>query len=63
MDYTQIALKHDIFYYFLFSIQDLVLDVGLFSACFFAAYRIVYGDRTVGDLVTLLTYWANLAGG
>ena len=43
------------------TIQDCVLVIGLFAACFYAIYQIVYGDRSVEHFVTLLTYWLSLA--
>jgi ABC-type transport system involved in Fe-S cluster assembly fused permease/ATPase subunit len=42
--------------------QGLILDIGLFSACFYAIYQIVYRGLSVGQFITLFTYWANLAG-
>lgn len=42
--------------------QSMVLDVGLFGACFYAVYQVIYKEHNVGQFVTLFTYWANLAG-
>ena len=44
------------------TIQDSVLDMGLFGACFFAIYQVIYCGSSVGSFVTLLTYWASLSG-
>ena len=44
------------------AVQESVLDIGLFGACFFAIYQVVYGGISVGSFVTLLTYWGSLSG-
>ena len=62
LEYLQSVLKLNTYFCFYHGVQDLILDIGLYSACFLAVYSIIYGKRTVGDLITLLTYWASLAG-
>ena len=54
--------QYDMFlYYFGRGLQGLVLDAGLFGACFYAAYQIIYNNQSVGQFVTLFTYWTNLS--
>ena len=60
--YTESKKTLWLLYYFSASIQGLVLDMGLFGACFYAVYLVLYGGQTVGNFVTLLTYWSCLAG-
>ncbi|KAL9118419.1 MAG: hypothetical protein Q9187_005037 [Circinaria calcarea] len=60
--YTESRKTVWLLYYFSASIQGLVLDIGLFGACFYAVYQMLYGGQTVGNFVTLLTYWSGLAG-
>ncbi|KAI9738060.1 MAG: hypothetical protein M1818_005488 [Claussenomyces sp. TS43310] len=42
--------------------QGFVLTAGLLCGCFLAIYQVIYGSKTAGDFVTLLTYWAQLRG-
>ena len=48
--------------YFTSAVQSFVLDIGLYSACFYAVYQVIYGNQTVGKFVVLLTYWGQLSG-
>ncbi|MCJ1281672.1 hypothetical protein MMC26_000994 [Xylographa opegraphella] len=54
--------KNSVIYYVSDGLQGLILDIGLFGACFYAIYQVIYGNQSVGQFVTLFTYWANLAG-
>ena len=43
-------------------LQSLVLDLCGFTAFGYAAYGVVYGNRSVGTFVTLVTYWPSFIG-
>jgi hypothetical protein len=44
-------------------LQDSVMTTGLMAACYLAAYQVWETEtRSVGDFVTLLTYWGQLEG-
>ncbi|MCJ1399436.1 hypothetical protein MMC11_002638 [Xylographa trunciseda] len=58
----QLRWKNQVIYYISDGLQGLILDLGLFGACFYAIYQIIYKNQSVGQFVTLFTYWANLAG-
>ena len=47
--------------YFTSAVQSFVLDIGLYSACFYAVYQVIYGGQTVGKFIVLLTYWGQLS--
>ena len=42
--------------------QNVVFTVGLLCASYIAVYQVTMGRRKVGDFVSLLSYWAQLAG-
>ncbi|KAA8914322.1 hypothetical protein FN846DRAFT_771298, partial [Sphaerosporella brunnea] len=42
--------------------QSLTFTVGLLAASFLAVYEVTIGSQPVGSFVTLLSYWAQLAG-
>jgi ABC-type transport system involved in Fe-S cluster assembly fused permease/ATPase subunit len=42
--------------------QSLIFTVGLLCASFLAVYEVSRGTQPVGSFVTLLSYWAQLAG-
>ncbi|KAL9598068.1 MAG: hypothetical protein Q9179_004045 [Wetmoreana sp. 5 TL-2023] len=48
--------------YLYHSISACTVDLGLWGALLLAAYQVSHGDRTVGDFVTLITYWSLFAG-
>ncbi|MCJ1431415.1 hypothetical protein MMC27_000768 [Xylographa pallens] len=58
----QFRWKNQVIYYISDGLQGLILDFGLFGACFYAIYQVIYENQSVGQFVTLFTYWANLAG-
>lgn len=44
-------------------VQSFIMTIGLLVACYLAIYQVwVLKTKTVGDFVTLLTYWAQLNG-
>ena len=47
--------------YFTSAVQSFVLDIGLYAACFYAIYQVIYGGQTVGKFIVLLTYWGQLS--
>ena len=49
-------------WYFRFGAQYLVLDLFGFVAFAYAAYGVLYGGKSVGNFVTLVTYWATFTG-
>ena len=59
---VQSEWKYNSGYYIADSLQGFILDFGLFGACFYAIYQVIYKNQSVGQFVTLFTYWANLAG-
>ncbi|KFZ18554.1 hypothetical protein V501_01151 [Pseudogymnoascus sp. VKM F-4519 (FW-2642)] len=44
------------------AVQIFALTVGLVGACFLAIYQVMRHERSPGDFVILLTYWAQLRG-
>lgn len=44
------------------AVQIFALTIGLVAACFLAIYQVMRDERSAGDFVTLLTYWAQLKG-
>lgn len=48
--------------YAITGLRALTLQSGLMVAAMLAAYQISKGNRSVGDFVVLITYWANLSG-
>ncbi|ORY87912.1 P-loop containing nucleoside triphosphate hydrolase protein, partial [Protomyces lactucae-debilis] len=42
--------------------QNLIFALGLLATCLLSAYRVTYGQATVGSFVALLTYMAQLQG-
>ena len=44
------------------AVQAFALDAGLYSACFYAVYQIIYEGGSVGSFIVLLTYWGQLSG-
>lgn len=61
--YIEARRRSQLLYYLTDGMQSMVLDIGLFGACFYAVYQVIYKEHNVGQFVTLFTYWANLAGG
>ena len=59
--YTKSRQYSMFLYYFARGLQSLVMDAGLFGACFYAAYQIIYNNQRVSQFVTLFTYWVNLS--
>ena len=51
-----------VLYFVADGIKGLILDAGLYGACFYAVYQVMYNNSSVGQFVTLFTYWSNLAG-
>lgn len=44
-------------------VQSSIMMVGLLAACYLAVYQVwILKTKTVGDFVTLLTYWSQLNG-
>ncbi|MCJ1389144.1 hypothetical protein MMC18_001998 [Xylographa bjoerkii] len=58
----QFRWRNQVIYSISDGLQGLILDFGLFGACFYAIYQVIYKNQSVGQFVTLFTYWANLAG-
>ncbi|MCJ1473824.1 hypothetical protein MMC13_002476 [Lambiella insularis] len=54
--------RYHMTFYISDGMQGLILDFGLYGACFYAVYQVIRGNSNVGQFVTLFTYWANLAG-
>lgn len=48
------------FYYVLNGIQSFIIHIGLFVAAFYAAFQVIYAEKSVGSFVTLLTLWWGL---
>ncbi|KFX92077.1 hypothetical protein O988_07444 [Pseudogymnoascus sp. VKM F-3808] len=44
------------------AVQIFALTIGLVGACFLAIYQVMRHERSPGDFVILLTYWAQLRG-
>ncbi|PSN75465.1 ATP-binding cassette-type vacuolar membrane transporter-like protein Hmt1 [Corynespora cassiicola Philippines] len=42
--------------------QDMVRTIGFAGCCIFAIYQIIYGGKTVGNLVTFIMYWGTMTG-
>ncbi|KAL8841224.1 MAG: hypothetical protein Q9170_001013 [Blastenia crenularia] len=40
------------------AVGSLVMNIGLYGALLLAAYQVTHGSRSVGDFVTLLSYWS-----
>lgn len=49
-------------FYLSWAAQSLLLDCGFAGACFLAVYQVLNGVQTVGEFVTLFTYWYQLTG-
>jgi ABC-type transport system involved in Fe-S cluster assembly fused permease/ATPase subunit len=48
--------------YLITALRAWTLQTGLMVAALLAAYQISKGDKSVGDFVVLITYWAQLTG-
>ena len=59
--HTASKIKAYLYSWLTLTIQDCVLDIGLFAACFYAIYQVVYSGQSVGYFVMLIIYWAFLA--
>ena len=48
--------------YFETAVQASIISIGLLWACYLAAYQVAHGQKSVGNFVTFLSYWAQLSG-
>ncbi|MCJ1310222.1 hypothetical protein MMC25_003884 [Agyrium rufum] len=44
------------------SVQGFGMDLGLYAACFYAVYQVLYCGQSVGSFIVLLAYWNQLSG-
>jgi ABC-type transport system involved in Fe-S cluster assembly fused permease/ATPase subunit len=61
-EFNASELAYYMAYFFGGGAQSLIMILGRLAATFLAAYRVSQGSATLGDFVTLTTYWRNVEG-
>ena len=61
-EFNASELAYYMAYFFGGGAQSLIMVLGRLAATFLAAYRVSQGSATLGDFVTLTTYWRNVEG-
>ena len=59
-EFNASELSYYMAYFFGGGAQSLIMTLGRLAATFLAAYRVSQGSATLGDFVTLTTYWRNV---